>query len=291
MASDRRDKTHPVGVRTIHGAEDVLRRKPLPRNRGDGAVPRNRGNEVMCDRGTALTQNTPEPRNRLLAGLPPRALCHLRPHLEPVALLRGEVLFDAGEALTHAYFIEAGVVALVAVFENGTSVVSAIVGREGLVGVGALLGNDAALGRHLVQVAGSALTMEAARFRDALRASPSLRTICQAYVRAFLGQVLQTIACHNVHTLEEKCARSLLVIHDRSNGDTLALRQEFLAEVLGVRRSTAAAVTRTLQRAGLISYCQGDITVLDRAGLESAACECYGVDRERYRRLLPDAFA
>jgi CRP-like cAMP-binding protein len=245
----------------------------------------------MFDCRTALTQKRSEPRNLLLAALPPRDLYHLRPHLEPVALLRGEVLIDVGEALTRAYFIEAGVVALVAVFEDGTSAVSAIVGREGLVGAGALLGNDAALGRHLVQVAGSALTMEAARFRDALRASPSLRTICQAYVRAFLGQVLQTIACHNVHTLEEKCARSLLVIHDRSNGDTLALRQEFLAEVLGVRRSTAAAVTRTLQRAGLISYCQGDITVLDRAGLESAACECYGVDRERYRRLLPDAFA
>jgi CRP-like cAMP-binding protein len=245
----------------------------------------------MCDRRTALAQIRPEPRNRLLAALPPRDLCHLRPHLEPVALLRGEILLDAGEALTRAYFIEAGVVALVAVFENGTSAVSAIVGREGLVGVGAILGNDAALGRHLVQVTGSALTMEASRFRGALRASPSLRTICQAYARAFLGQVLQAIACHNVHTLEEKCARSLLVIHDRSNGDTLALRQEFLAEVLGVPRSTAAAVTRTLQKAGLIRYCQGDIRVLDRAGLESAACECYGIDRERYRRLLPGAFA
>ena len=201
------------------------------------------------------------------------------------------ILLDVGEALTRAYFIEAGVVALVAVFENGTSAVSAIVGREGLVGVGALLGNDAALGRHLVQVTGSALTMEASRFRGALRANPRLRTICQAYARAFLGQVLQSIACHKVHTLEEKCARSLLVIHDRSNGDTLALRQEFLAEMLGVRRSTAAALTRTLQKAGLIRYCQGDIRVLDRAGLELAACECYGIDRERYRRLLPDAFA
>jgi CRP-like cAMP-binding protein len=245
----------------------------------------------MCDRRTALTHDRPEPRNRLLAALPPRDLCRLRPHLEPVALLRGEVLLDAGETLPRAYFIEAGIVALVTVFENGTSAVSAIVGREGLVGIGVLLGNDAALGRHLVQVPGSALTMEVSRFRGALRASPSLRTVCQAYARGFLGQVLQTIACHNVHTLEEKCARSLLVIHDRSNGDTLALRQEFLAEVLGVPRSTAAAVTRTLQKAGLIRYCQGDIRVLDRAGLESAACECYGIDRERYRRLLPSAFA
>jgi CRP-like cAMP-binding protein len=153
------------------------------------------------------------------------------------------------------------------------------------------LGSDTALGRHLVQVTGSALTMEASRFRDALRESPRLRTTCQAYARAFLGQVLQTIACHKVHTLEQRCARSLLVIHDRSNGDTLALRQEFLAQMLGVGRPTAAALTRTLQRAGLIRYRQGDIRVVDRAGLESAACECYVIDHERYRRLLPGAFA
>jgi DNA-binding MarR family transcriptional regulator len=165
------------------------------------------------------------------------------------------------------------------------------VGREGLVGVGALLGSDAALGRHLVQVTGSALTMKASRFRDALRESSRLRTTSQAYARAFLGQVLQTIACHDVHTLEQRCARSLLVIHDRSSGDTLALRQEFLAEMLGVRRSTAAALTRTLQKAGLIRYCQGDIRVVDRAGLESAACECYGIDRKRHERLLPGNFA
>jgi CRP-like cAMP-binding protein len=231
------------------------------------------------------------PRNRLLAALLPEDLVSLRMQLERMPLVDGRILFDANEPITRVYFIEAGVVALVAIFENGTSAVSAIVGREGLVGVGALLGNDGALGRHLVQVTGSALTMEASQFRGALRASPRLRTICQAYARAFLGQVLQSIACHKVHTLEEKCARSLLVIHDRSNGDTLALRQEFLAEMLGVRRSTAAALTRTLQKAGLIRRCEGDIRVLDRVGLESAACECYGIDRERYRRLLPDAFA
>jgi CRP-like cAMP-binding protein len=245
----------------------------------------------MRDRKTARTQNGLEPRNRLLAGLPPQDLCNLRPHLEPVALLRGEVLVDVGEVLTRAYFVEAGVVALVTVFENGPTAVSAIVGREGVVGVGALWGSDAALGRHVVQVTGSALTMEASRFRDALREIPRLRTNCQAYARAFLGQVLQTIACHSIHTLEERCARWLLVIHDWSNGDRLALTQAFLAQMLGVRRSRAAAVTRTLQQAGLIRFCRGDIRVLDRAGLEAAACECYGVDRDRYQRLLPRAFA
>jgi CRP-like cAMP-binding protein len=258
---------------------------------GAGHCHINRGNRAMCDRKTGPPQNRLTPSNRLLAGLPPQDLCHLRPHLEPVALLRGEVLFEVGERLKRAYFVEAGVVALVVVFENGTTAVSAIVGREGMVGVGALLGSHAALGRHLVQVNGSALTMEVSRLRDALRESPRLRAACQAYATAIFGQVLQTIACHSVHTMEERCARWLLLVHDRSNGDTLALTQAFLAQMLGVHRSTAAAVTRTLQRAGLIRYCLGDIRVLDRAGLESAACECYGIDRDRYQGLLPGAFA
>jgi CRP-like cAMP-binding protein len=244
----------------------------------------------MLDRNTASTQNRLELRNRLLAGLPPPDLFSLRPHLEPVALLRGDVLVDVGEAASRVYFVEAGVVALVIVFENGTTAVSAIVGREGVVGVGALLGGHADLGRHVVQVTGSALTMEASRFRGALEESPRLRTTCQAYARAFLGQVLQAIACYSVHTLEQRCARSLLVIHDRSSGDMLALTQDFLAEMLGVCAATAAAVTRTLQNARLICCRQGGIEVLDRLGLEAAACECYGIDRERYQRLLPGTF-
>ena len=177
-----------------------------------------------------------------------------------------------------------------AVFENGTSAVSAIVGREGLVGVGALLGNDGALGRHLVQVTGSALTMEASQFRCPTSEPEAPYDLGQAYARRSSARFSQSIACHKVHTLEEKCARSLLVIHDRSNGDTLALRQEFLAEMLGVRRSTAAALTRTLQKAGLIRHCQGDIRVLDRVGLDRRRASA--TDRSRaLSRLLPDAFA
>jgi CRP-like cAMP-binding protein len=244
----------------------------------------------MCHRNGGPPQSRLEPRNWVLAALPPKDLGRLRPHLQPVALLRGEVLPKAGEALTRAYFVETGVLALVTVFQNGATAVSAIAGREGVVGVGALLGGDVDVGRYVVHVTGSALTMEAYRFRAALRESPRLRTTCQAYARALLGQLLQNTACHSAHTVEERCARSLLVIHDRSNGDTLALTHESLAEMLGVARSTAASVTRTLHQARLIRYSQGDITVLDRARLEAAACECYVVDRAYYQRLLPGAF-
>jgi CRP-like cAMP-binding protein len=231
-----------------------------------------------------------EPRNRLLMALPPEDLRRLRPHLEPVALPDRRVLFEADESLMRVYLIEAGVVSLVTVFEDGTTVEMATVGREGLVGVGTLLGGDTALGCYVVQVPGSALAMETSRFRDALRESPKLRMACEAYAQAFFAQLLQNVACNAAHSVERRCARRLLMSHDRSDGDTFALTQELLAEMLGVRRSTVTLVDRALQKAGLIEYHRGAITVLNRPGLEAAACECYRVIRERYEEFLPHTF-
>lgn len=231
-----------------------------------------------------------QPRNRLLMALPAEDLRRLRPHLEPVALPHRKVLFEADELLMRVYLIQAGVVSLVTVFEDGTTVEMATVGREGMVGVGTLLGGDTALGCYVVQVPGSALTMEASRFRDALRESPKLRMVCEAYAQAFFAQLLQNVACNAAHSVERRCARRLLMSHDRSDGDTFALTQELLAEMLGVRRSTVTLVDRALQKAGLIEYHRGAITVLDRPGLEAAACECYRVIRERYEDFLPHTF-
>jgi CRP-like cAMP-binding protein len=206
-----------------------------------------------------------------------------------VALPRGKILLEAGEALTHAYFVEAGVVGLATAFRSGATAVSALVGREGVVGVGAMLGGDVEVGRYVVHVTGSASIMETSRFRAALRQTPRLRTTCQAYANVFLGQVLQNTACQSTHTVAERCARSLLVVHDRSNGGTIALTHESLAQMLGVPESNAASMTRTLQEAGMIRCSQEGIRVLDRARLEAAACECYGIDRARYHRLLTGA--
>jgi CRP-like cAMP-binding protein len=231
------------------------------------------------------------PRNRLLVGLPPEDLRRLRPHLEPVTLPLRKVLFEPDEPLTRIYLIETGVVSLVTVFEDGATVEMASVGREGLVGVGVLLGGDTALGCFVVQEPGSALAMEAFRFRAALRASPTLRMACEAYAQAFCIQRLQSVACNAAHTVERRCARRLLMSHDRSDGDTFPLTQELLAEMLGVRRSTVTLIGRALQRAGLIQYHRGAITVVDRRGLEAAACECYRVIRDRYEELLPRTFA
>jgi CRP-like cAMP-binding protein len=246
------------------------------------------GGQPTLAPGSALTSRTRfKPRNRLLATLPRDDLLRLWPDCELVPLVRGSVLIGVDEPQTRVYFVETGVVSLVAVFANRTASEMAMVGPEGVVGIGALLGGDTAFGQCVVQAPGVALALEAARFRRALRKSPSLRAACQAYARAFLCEALQTAACNCVHLVEERCARWLLMSHHRSDGATLSLTQEYLAEMLGVCRSTVTVAASALQRAGLIRYRRGTIAVLDRAGLEAAACECYRIIRNHYQLLLP----
>jgi CRP-like cAMP-binding protein len=227
--------------------------------------------------------------NWLLATLPPEPLLCLRPHLKRVSLARGRVLFEADELLTRVYFVETGAVSLVSVFEDGTTAEMATVGREGMVGVGTLLGSEYALGRYVVPVPGLALAVDASRFRSALEESPKLRAACEAYAQEFVAHLLQNVACNAAHTVEERCARWLLMCSDQNEDDTFELTQECLAEMLGVRRSTVTVIAGTLQHAGLICYRRGAITVLDRRGLEAVACECYRIIRDRYERLLARA--
>ena len=160
-------------------------------------------------------------------------------------------------------------------------------GREGAVGVGSvLLGGATALGRCQVLVPGSALTMKVPAFRRALGQRPKLRMACEAGTRARLVQLLQAVPCTRLHTVEQRCARWLLMCADRTEDDTFELTQEYLAEMLGVRRSTVTVVAGTLQQAGLIHYRRGAITILDRRGLEATVCECYRVIRDGYERSL-----
>jgi CRP-like cAMP-binding protein len=165
------------------------------------------------------------------------------------------------------------------------------VGREGIVGIGALLGDEHALGRYVVPVPGFALAMEVSRFQGALREDPDLRAACEVYAQAFVRHLLQNIACHAAHSMEQRCARWLLTSADRTEDDTFELTQECLAQMLGVPESTCTAVVGSLQQAGLIDYRRGAIRVLDRLGLEAAACECYRIVRDRCERLLARAFA
>ena len=241
----------------------------------------------MVERTLALVDSARlKPKNRLLAALPHEVLSSLRPHLKPVSLPRGRVLCDAEEPLKRVYFVESGVVSLVTVFEDGTTPEMATVGREGMVGIGALLGGDTALGRYVVPVPGFALAMEASRFQGALRESPELRAACEVYAQAFVGHLLQNIACNAAHCVEQRCARWLLTCHDQAEQGTVQLTQEYLAEMLGVRRSTVTVVAGLLQQAGLIHYRRGTINVLDHLGLETAACECYRIIRDGYERMM-----
>jgi CRP-like cAMP-binding protein len=229
-----------------------------------------------------------EPHNRLLAALSGRDLQSLQPHIDAVPLARGSVLFEAGESLTRVCFVESGVISLRTAFDNRVAVG---VGREGAVGVGSLLlGGDTAVGRYQVLVPGSALTMEAPAFRRALGQRPKLRMACEAGTRARLVQLLQAVPCSRLHTVEQRCARWMLMCADRTEDDTFELTQECLAEMLGVPDSTWTTVVGSLQQAGLITYRRDTITVLDRRGLEATACECYRIVRDRCERLLARAF-
>jgi CRP-like cAMP-binding protein len=246
--------------------------------------------------GSGGTQKMLEPRlallagartkNRLLAALPHETRAGLEPHLKTVSLSRGKVLCEVDEPLSHVYFVEHGAVSLVTVFEDGTSAEMATVGREGVVGIGTVLGGEHALGCYVVALPGSAVALDVARFRHALRETPTLRPACEAYAQAFLAHLLQNVACNAAHSVEQRCARWLLMCADQTEDGTFALTQEYLAEMLGVRRSTVTVVACTLQDAGLIGYRRGSITVRDRRGLEAAACECYRIVRNRYDRLL-----
>jgi CRP-like cAMP-binding protein len=245
----------------------------------------------MIERRLALVDSVRwvKPRNRLLAALPHEILSRLQPHLKPTPLPRGRVLSEADEPLRRVYFVEAGVVSLMTVFEDGSTAEMTTVGREGIVGIGTLLGGHTALGRYVAPVSGAALAIEATRFQSELAASQALRAVCEAYAQAFIAHLLQNVACNTAHTVEQRCARWLLMCADQTEDDAFELTQESLAEILGVRRSTVTVVACTLQQAGLIQYRRGAIMVLDRHGLEETACECYRIVRAGYERPLASA--
>jgi CRP-like cAMP-binding protein len=226
------------------------------------------------------------PRNALLAALPQEVLSSLRAHLKPMSLPRGTTLCEAEQPLSCVHFVETGAVSLVTVFEDGTTAEMATVGREGFVGIGTLLGGEHALGRYVVALSGCALAVEASRFQSALRERPELRAACEVYAQAFLGNLLQNVACNATHRVEQRCARWLLMCDDQVDDDSFELTQKYLADVLGVRRATVTVVARALQDADLIRYRRGAITVLDRRGLEAVACGCYRIGRDGYEGAL-----
>jgi CRP-like cAMP-binding protein len=225
--------------------------------------------------------------NRLLAAMEPEDFARLEPYLEVVDLPRGKVLYESGETIRHAHFPHESVVSVVAVMADGDIAEMAEFGREGVFGFISAFVSRESLGRYVVHIPGTASRIAVERLKDAVDESFALRDLLRIYIEALLAQTFQTVACNAVHGVEARCGRLILSIRDRVDHDTLPLTHEFLAEMLGVRRSTISIATRALQTAGLISQGRGVITVVDRAGLEDVTCECYGVIRRHFERLLP----
>ncbi len=227
----------------------------------------------------------PAVRNRLLAALPPDAFAALAPALRPVGLDLKRTLHRPGRPIGAVHFPDSGAVSLLAPLEGGELLEVGVVGREGLVGLPVVLGEDSSTTEALVQAPGTAWRVPAAALRRALEAGPALRALLLRYVQAFHAQVAQTAACNARHPLEARFARWLLTAHDRAEGDEFPLTQEFAAMMLGVRRAGVSVAAAVLQKAGVIAYAHGRVAVLDRAGLEAAACECYGTVRRQFERL------
>ncbi|MDM0116189.1 Crp/Fnr family transcriptional regulator [Variovorax sp. J22R133] len=227
--------------------------------------------------------------NGLLGSLPDADFQRLRPHLEPVQLTLGEVLYESGGTQTHVYFPATAIVSLLYVLENGASAEIAVVGNEGIVGVTLLMGGGTTPSRAVVQSSGMSFRMKAQAMKKEFdRAGPVLHLLLR-YTQALITQMAQTAVCNRHHSLDQQLCRWLLLSLDRLSHNQLAMTQELISNMLGVRREGVTEVALKLQKANLIRYARGNIAVLDRAGLEKRTCECYAVVKKEYDRLLGPA--
>jgi CRP-like cAMP-binding protein len=230
-------------------------------------------------------------RNRLIAALAvlaPSDAAWVATQIEPVELDIGQLIASAGQPVRHVYFPETAVFSIISRMADGMAVEVGTVGNEGMAGVGVFLGADASVNETVAQISGTAGRIESARFVDGAATRPELRRLLNRYTEAYLTQVAQTAACNRLHGIEARCARWLLMTHDRvGEAERFPLTQEYLAIMLGVRRGGVSLAAGTLRDAGLIQYSRGAIRVVDRAGLETVACECYGIVRRHFDRLLP----
>lgn len=235
----------------------------------------------------SLSSNSPAPReNWLLAALSDREYELLIPHLEVVSLSRHQVLYDAGEQISHVYFLNQGLISLISIMAEGAIVEVGLVGKEGMVGMPVCWGGNATITQAMVQIPGSAMRMKAEQLLTQFNRGGALQSLLLRYTQALYTHTAQTAACNRLHTLEERLARWLLTVRDRIQSNELPLTQEFISHMLGTRRSGVTVAASTLQEAGMIRYSRGKITILNQENLESTACECYGITKNELARLL-----
>jgi CRP-like cAMP-binding protein len=226
--------------------------------------------------------------NRLLSLLSDEDYQRLRSHLSQVVLDYKKSLYEASRPIEHVYFPIDGVASLVITTSDGHGAEVGTIGSEGLVGLPVCLGDRVAPSAVYVQVPGTALKMDARIFRAELDRSPTLNVVMLRYAHAFYNQVAQSAACAHLHRLEQRCCRWLLMTRDRMPSGDFMLTQEFLGMMLGVRRTSVTDVMGSLQRAGLVRYRRGHVTILDHAALQQRACECYEISKLEFDRLLGD---
>ncbi len=226
--------------------------------------------------------------NRLLSLLSDSDYERLRPHLSPVVFDYRKSLYEASRAIDQVYFPVDGVASLVITTAEGASAEVGTIGNEGMVGLPICLGDDDAPSSVYVQVPGTALRLDARVFRGELAASPTLNLIMLRYAHAFFNQVAQSAACAHLHRVEQRCCRWLLMTRDRMPSGNFLLTHEFLGMMLGVRRTTVTDVMGSLQKAGLIRYRRGHVTILDHEALQQRSCECYDLSKVEFDRLLGD---
>jgi CRP-like cAMP-binding protein len=225
-------------------------------------------------------------RNEILSALSAEDFGRLSPHLQPIDLPLKKTLIVPDEPVRHVYFPDHGVASMLALLEGGGSVEVGMTGRDGMIGIHVLLGVGTVAQECVVQVSGAGWRMEVAAFRESAIQSRTLSDILHRYTMAFLLQVSQTAACNAVHQLDERLARWLLMTHDRTDGDQLPLTHEYLSIMLAVRRSGVTTAAGVLQKAGIIRYAGGHITILNREALEMSSCECYRTVKDQSDFIL-----
>ncbi len=237
----------------------------------------------------AISASSSPNQNHLLAALPTTEFDALAAHLELVPMPLGKMLYEPGGQLQHAYFPTTTIISLHYVMESGASAETAGVGNEGVVGISLFMGGNTTSSSAVVQTAGHAYRLERRLLLQEFNRGGLLQRLLLRYTQALITQIAQTAACNRHHSVEQQLCRWLLLTLDRMPSNELVMTQELVASMLGVRREGITEAAGNLQRAGLISYRRGHISVLDRSGLEVLACECYAVVRQELRRLMADA--
>jgi len=224
--------------------------------------------------------------NNLLGGASDEELARLLPNLQLMSLPLGQVLYESGERMDYVYFPTTAIISLLYIMENGSSAEIGVVGKDGLVGIAIFMGGDTTPNRAVVQSAGKTIKMKSSLMKEEFTRGGRFHNLCLRYAQALITQISQTAVCNRLHSVDQQLCRWLLLSHDRLPSDRLIMTQDLISNMLGVRREGITHAAKRLQNAGYISYVRGDMTILDRKGLETSVCECYQVVKTEYDRLL-----